>query len=245
MTLSSTDSERTGGSDIDLGEKTGRCMLTRVASHLCSAALIVASKQHPIETYINSIGMSSLRDRLFEVWAPALFAKVRDALPVVSCSPRRKALPSNARPPPLRQLSIGSAIAAYRKANAEGRLLTSRESLLGACIEAVVAGVSCNPQRYGAQLAQLPPDLAQLVLDALIAAAALSDATARCFRGLCIFELRLQSYPGMRSAWLADFACAQLRIADLRGCSKVTSTPATHDKTCVRQTFPAAADLCT
>lgn len=168
--------------------------------------------------------MGSLKDRIFDTWAPALLAKFRDALSV-SCSSRRKALPSNVRPPPLRQLSIGSAIAAYRKAKSEGRLLASRESLLGACVESIVAGVVCDPRRYGAQLAQLPPDLVQVVLDAIIAAAALNDATARCFRGLCIFELRLQGYPGMRGAWLADFAVAQLTTADLRGCSKVGVLP--------------------
>lgn len=173
--------------------------------------------------------MGSLKDRIFDTWAPALLAKFRDALPVVSCSPRRKALPSSARPPPLRQLSIGSAIAAYRKAKSEGRLLASRESLLGACVESVVAGVTCDPRRYGAQLATLPPDLAQLVLDAIIAAAALNDATARCFRGLCVFELHLQAYPGMRSAWLADFTSAQLTIVDLRGCPKVGTASGTHD----------------
>lgn len=172
--------------------------------------------------------MTSFKDRLLDMFGPALLAKFRENF--ISCSPRRKPLPSAARPPPQRQLSMGSAIAAYRKAKAEDRLLASRQSLLGACVEQVVASVTCDPRRFGSQLRLLPPDLAQLVLDAIVAAAALNEATARCFRGLCVFELHLAGYPNMRNAWLADFITAQLTIADLRGCSKVGCATGKHDK---------------
>lgn len=172
--------------------------------------------------------MASLKDRLLDMFGPALLAKFRENF--VSCNPRRKALPAAPRSPPSRQVSIGSAIATYRKAKAEDRLLASRQSLLGACVEQIVASVTCDPRRYSAQLRLLPPDLAQLVLDAIVAAAALNDATARCFRGLCVFELRFAGYPNMRNAWLADFSAAQLTVADLRGCSKVGCFSENHDK---------------
>ncbi len=162
--------------------------------------------------------MTSLKDRLLELFGPSLLAKFRDAY--ASCAPRRKALPRS-RPSLSRKLSLGSAIAAYRKGNADGRLCASRGSLLGACVEAIVAGVSIDPRCYGQQLRVLPPDLVQLVLDALISAAQLNDATARCFRGLCVFELHLCAYPGMRNGWLGEFTGARLTVADLRGCTEV------------------------
>lgn len=163
--------------------------------------------------------MTSLKDRLLEMFGPSLLAKFREAY--ISCAPRRRALPSTSRPSLSRQLSLGSATAAYRQKNADGRLIASKGSLLGACVEAIVVGMSIDPRRYGQQLHLLPPDLVQLILDGVVAAASLNDATTRCFRGLCVFELHLNAYPGVRNGWLSDFTGAQLTVADLRSCTKV------------------------
>lgn len=160
--------------------------------------------------------MATLKDRLLELIGPTLLAKCREAFS--SCKPIRKALPQP-RISPTRQLSLGSSLAAFRRDTAEHRLAASRSTLLGACVGTILAhGIA----RYGPQLRNLPPDLIQALLEALVAAGQLTDSTTRCFRGLVVFELRLASYPGVRNAWLGEFYAGQLSVVDLRGCTAVS-----------------------
>lgn len=76
-----------------------------------------------------------------------------------------------------RQLSLGSALAAFRAATAEGRRDASRQTLLGACVAAIVADVTRH------DLSALPPDLVQVgASDACAAPAAAAPCGVRSHR---------------------------------------------------------------
>mmetsp|Transcript_13442 Transcript_13442/g.40656 ORF Transcript_13442/g.40656 Transcript_13442/m.40656 type:complete len:592 (+) Transcript_13442:190-1965(+) len=147
-----------------------------------------------------------------------LLTKLRDIYRPVPTQPRYLATPQRQLS---RQLSVGSALAAFRAATAEGRRDASRRSLLGACVAVIIADVTRH------DLSVLPPDLVQAVLDGLVAAAVLSHDNVWRFRGLTLWQLRLggpQGYPGVTDTWLTCFVAARLTVLDLGGCSQITDT---------------------
>lgn len=130
----------------------------------------------------------------------------------------RKACCVRSAPPDLeRPISLGSQLAAHRVKTATQRHEKQQSSLLGACVAAMCRDVS----RLQLSLELLPPDLQQVVLDALIAGGQLTDSTVLLFKSAPIFELELNRYPGVTESWLPTFDAAQLIQIDVSGCSAV------------------------
>lgn len=133
-----------------------------------------------------------------------------------SSSNTAKTTSSPKRPQLDRQLSLGSSLAAFRANTAASRREAMRDSLQGACAAAIIANV------FRFDISCLPPDLAQVILDGLIAAATLTRDTAGLFSGLVIWRLMLGEYPGVDDGWLPPFASSLLIDLDLAGCRQVT-----------------------
>lgn len=151
--------------------------------------------------------MNDLRFRLKAMWSINFLAKLRGACVCVKGAP-----PELGRP-----VSLGSQLAAHRVKTAIQRHETHQSSLLGACVVAICRDVS----RLGDSLESLPPDLQQVILNALIASGQLTDSTVRLFQGVPFFEIRLSHYPGVVDTWLPTFTAAQMIHVDVSGCSAV------------------------
>ena len=99
------------------------------------------------------------------------------------------------------------------------RLRGSGASLLGLAASAVCS----NIEGYSAQeLSALPPDLAQLVLDELVATCKLTRASLALFRGQSLWRLDLDDYPDVTDEWLKLVSSSPLQVLSLGRCDAVS-----------------------
>ncbi len=86
-------------------------------------------------------------------------------------------------------------------------------SLLEKALHTVVASL---PTQDPAALARLPPDLAQLLLEALISSGRLTDASVVRLQGMAFYAVALDAYPDpIRDTWVRCLVTDALETLDL------------------------------
>ena len=98
------------------------------------------------------------------------------------------------------------------------RALPPGDTLLALAAAAVAVQID---KIDGDALLALPPDCAQLVLDALIASGELSFLRLAAFRGQPVYRLDLGGLPAFKPEWLRLLRHAPLVCVSLRNCNLV------------------------
>lgn len=93
----------------------------------------------------------------------------------------------------------------------------------GSLLDLAARTISTDIARYPApQILQLPGDLAQKLLDELLASGNLDYAQLNKFRGQVVYSVCFDGYPGVNDEWLAVLDAAPLESVSLAHCEEVT-----------------------
>lgn len=143
----------------------------------------------------------------------------------LSCSKRKAAAaPLTGRVSPFGKFAWRSSQHRRRSAPVDG-------TLLGASLDAACASLIAQDPRV---VRALPPDLAQLLLERLVARGALNDAAVLRLAGQHFYALRLDAFPAdIPEFWMRVLATPTLELADL---SRTMASPPSRE----RPTSPAS-----
>lgn len=73
-------------------------------------------------------------------------------------------------------------------------------------------------------LINLPADLAQLIVDDMVALGKLGKSSLALFGSQCLYKLNLADYPGVTNEWMALLIKPHLQIVRLSGCQQVITS---------------------